>query len=55
MRCGFHRSGATRWPLHTGASVAPATASVFGYFNCHRTWKHITLDDEMLVLENSTQ
>ena len=53
--CGFHRPVETRWPLHTGASVAPVTASVFGHLNCHRAWKHITLHDEMLVLENSAQ
>lgn len=51
----FSWSGEARWPLHTGASVASVTTSVFGHFNCHHTWKHITLGDEMLVLENSKQ
>lgn len=41
--CCFHgRRRETRWLLHTGASVASVTTAVFGYFNCHHTWKHIT-------------
>lgn len=51
----FTETGETRWPLYTGASVASVTTPVFGHFNCHHTWKHITAGDEMLVLENSTQ
>lgn len=42
-------------PLHTGAGVASVSTSVFVYGNCHHTWKHIIVDVEILVLENSMQ
>lgn len=41
----FIKLGRRGSPTHTEVSVASVTTSVFGWFNCRHTWKHITLGD----------